>query len=408
MVDPSTLDLDNLFSPAVLADPFPLYHRLREVEPVRWNPLLGGWLVTRYADVATVMGDLRYSSDWASGHAWARKLADDEQAHLDLIKSYFSRWMQGMDAPDHGRQRGLFNKSFAARQLGPLRARIQELTDRALDAAAPSGRLEVIGELAYPIASAVILELLGVPPDGRELVQASSRTLLEFFAIIDPAPGQLERMAKTLTDVAAYLRTVIAARREAPQNDLLSALVVAEDQGKFLHENELTLGCTVLLFAGHETTTNLIGNSVLALLENPEQLDRLRRGAVPMATAIDELLRYGTPVAGALRVAREDTPLGDKTILKGQRIVPLLAAGNRDPAQFPDPDRLDLGRQDGRSLSFGHGVHYCLGAAIARMEAEIVLGTLLRRFPDLRLASRDLAWNPQVFSRGLQALPVLL
>lgn len=226
-----SLDLDNLMSPAALENPYPIYHKLRTTDPVHWNPIFGAWMLTRYSDVAAVFQDPRFSSNWASDYAFGRPLTDEEQPYMNQITPYFSMFMQGMDAPGHTRQRTLMNKAFTSRMLEPIRTHIQQIVDDLLDKVQAAGQIEVMNDLAYPLPSTVILELLGIPLEGRNYIQASSDTIAEFFSIIDPAPDQLKRMANTLMEAGESLKPLIAQRRKHPQDNLLSALVNAEERG---------------------------------------------------------------------------------------------------------------------------------------------------------------------------------
>lgn len=401
-----SLALDNLMSPAALENPYPIYRQLRTIDPVRWNPIFKTWLLTRYADIAAVFQDPRFSSDWASGYTFGRLLTDAEQSYMNQITPYFSMFMQGMDAPAHTRQRALVNKAFTPRMLERIRTHIQQKVDDLLDQVQANRQIEVMNDLAYPLPSRVILELLGIPLEGRDYIQASSDTLAEFFSIIDPAPDQLKRMAHTLMEAGKYLKRLIAERRKYPEDNLLSAMVNAEECGNMLSEQELIIVCTLLLFSGHETTTNLIGNGLLALLRNPDQLEQLKAHPALIGPAVEELLRYDSPVQVVSRVPTEDIEIGGKVISKGQRVMLGLGSTNRDPEQFAEPDQLDIGRQTGRSLSFGYGIHFCLGAVLARMEGQITISTLLSRMPRLQLATDKVEWRPNFALRGLKTLPL--
>lgn len=288
-----------------------------------------------------------------------------------------------------------------------LRPRIQSLVDELLDELEAAGELDFIRDFAYPLPVIVIAEMLGVPASDRARFIAWSNRLV---AIVDPfsAPEGLEAVQPTFDEMAGYLRGICDERRREPRDDLISALVAAEEQGDALTPAELISTCAIILGAGYETTAGILGNSVMALLRNPGERKRLQDDPSLISSAVEELLRYDPPVQATDRIATRDCEIGGKRIRKGQLVVTLLAAANRDPARFPDPERLDLGRPDNAHLSFSHGVHFCLGAQLARAELQIALGTLLRRFPDFTGDPHCDAWRPSITLRGLTTLPLRL
>jgi cytochrome P450 len=392
--------------PALLSDPYPVYHRLRTEAPQHARGEgTTTWTLTRYDDVAAALRDPRLS---ANRNQADRRLARD--AHLTEPTLSQSRTLQRFDAaamlttdpPDHTRLRRLAHLAFTPRAIERLRARIQALADTLLDAAIPRGRLEIIADLAYPLPVTVIAEILGVPLADRHRLR---RWAAAFEAFLD-RPNDIAEAYRTTIAFHDYLRTLIAARRAQPANDLLSALVTAEEQGDTFSEEELLVMCTLLLNAGHVTTTNLIGNGVLALLRHPDQLHLLRDNPALIPAAVEEVLRYDSPVQFTARTATADVAFGAAVIRRGGLVQLMLAAANRDASQFPNPDRFDITRHDNRHLAFGLGPHFCIGAALARMEGQIVLGTLLRRLPDLRLATYHLEYRPNLAFHGLTALPV--
>jgi cytochrome P450 len=386
-------------------DPYPWYHRLRSSDPVHETPF-GVWLLTRHADVAAAVRDPRLSHD--PRNAAAHRAHDRGPTGRDAIDEGV---MLFVDPPDHTRLRGLVSRAFTPRRTEQLRSRVAELVDDLLDAAATrgDGRIDVVDDLAYPLPLVVICELLGVPAADHAVFQGWSQVLA---ASIDPAalktPEQEATAAATGAEFSAYFVDLIEQRRGSPGDDLLSALIAAEQDGDRLSQVELVNTALFLLVAGHETTVNLIGNGLLALLHHRDQLDRLRADRSLDRPAVDELLRYESPVQNTQRITLAEHRIGDVVIPAGMRVVPMLGAANRDPAAFADPDRLDLGRPEaGRHVAFGGGPHYCLGASLARLEGEIAIGTVVRRFPEL-----DLAGEPerrQTFTlRGLAHLPVAL
>ena len=381
----------------VPADPYPVYDRLRQEDPV--HRMDGGrWLLTRYEDCQAVLRNPTMSS------AQRDVGTEDEPS---LLQQYLSKLMLFSDAPDHTRLRGLVSRSFTPRVVEELRPRIVELVDQLLDQAAEAGELDVIAGLGRPLPVAVIAQMLGVPTEDQDRFRSWSEALAH---TVDPemAPDVAERAAVAGLEFMQYFNELAEERRRSPQGDLVSALAADEDAGDRLSNDELVANLILLLIAGHETTTNLIGNGTLALLRNPDELARLRADPGLAKTAVEEVLRYDSPVHLTGRAALEDTEVGGVPVQAGERVTILLAAANRDPAVFDEPGRLDLGRRENKHLAFSSGPHFCLGAALARLEGQIALSTLVTRFPGLSLASEDLEWNPTTTLRGLQRLPVSL
>jgi cytochrome P450 PksS len=390
------------------ADPYPFYARLRAEAPVyRVNIPTGEtvWLITRYDDVAMVLNDERFIKNWSqavtpeqeANQVWARK----------LFRLKWLRWLRlsmlHLDPPDHTRLRALVNKAFTPRLIEQMRERIQRLADMLLDNVQDRGRMDLIRDYALPMPTTIIAEMLGVPVEDRHKFHRWSRAL---FA---SSTWQLLKAIPNALALLHYVRQIIKKRRAHPRDDLVSALALAEQAGDTLSEEELLAMVVLLLVAGHETTVNLIGNGALALLEHPEQMEKLRNEPTLIKSAVEELLRYTSPVEMATeRYAREDVNVAGVTIRRGEMVSPVLASANRDERQFPNADVLDLGREPNRHLSFGFGTHFCLGASLARLEGQIALGTLLRRVLDLRLrvTTSALRWRPGLITRGLEALPV--
>jgi cytochrome P450 len=390
------------FDPVFRTDPYPIYKRLREENPVHPGPI-GGLVLTRHADCLHVLRHPAASSDERNGELFK---AMDEAGEIDHDLSD-NRPFLFLDPPDHTRLRRLVTKAFTPRTVERLRPRVQALVDELLDAVVPTGSIELIEDLAYPLPVQVISEMLGVPPADHERFKGWSRDLARG---LDPdfilPPDVLEQRKRAVEAFSEYFLGLIAERRRTPRDDLLSALVAAEDEGDRLTEPELLSTCTLLLVAGHETTVNLIANGALALLRHPDQLRRLRDDPSVSRSAVEEVLRYDPPVQLTGRVALEDIELDDATVEAGTFALLLLASANRDPAAFPDPDRLDLGRADNHHLAFGFGTHFCLGAPLARLEGEIALTTLVRRCPDLALATNRPRYKENLILRGLEALPL--
>jgi cytochrome P450 len=398
-------------NPAFLANPYPLYAMLRATSPVLRPPIPGydgpgAAVLTRYVDVEAVLRDPRFSVD--------RTRADLVRAFSDRFPRQLLegpdgfRTMLMMDPPDHTRLRHLVNRAFTPRRVEErVRPRIEALVTELLSPARESGELDVIRDLAEPLPAIVIAELLGVPSsDHRQFKQMSSALLAE-----GPArafePGAQERTAALFGRLRDYMRGIVAERRRAPGEDVISGMIEAQEERDALTDGELISTSLLLLIAGHETTTNLIGNGLLALLRNPEQLERLRREPALLDNAIEELLRYDSPVQATVRIATEDVALGGATIPKDAVALTVLGAANRDPAVFPEPDRLDLARENVRHLSFGLGTHFCLGAGLARLEARLAFRGLLA-LPRLALATEAPEYRPNPFLRGLRSLPVIV
>jgi cytochrome P450 len=393
---------DNPLLAQVRDNPYPLYRHLLAEAPVQWNDVLQAWTLVRYADVVGALTDSRLSVERRRTDRQTHRPADDEAAVSERGRS-----MLVSDPPDHTRLRALVQKAFTPRMIEQLRPRIIAVVGELLDRIAGcAGLVDLIGDLAYPLPVVVIAELLGVPAEDRVRFHAWSSVVA---ASLDPLVP--ESVAAQVVDARnalhAYLRGVIEQRRREPRADLISALVAVEEQGDVLSEPELVTMCTLLLIAGHETTVNLIGNGVLALLRHPDALARLRAEPPLITSAVEELLRFDSAVQLTARVAVERLEIGGQTIEAGQWILPLLGAANHDPAQFRDPEALDLARTPNNHVAFGRGIHFCLGAPLARLEGQIAIGTLVRRFPNLALAGEPIRRN-QITLRGLSSLPVTI
>jgi cytochrome P450 len=373
----------NWSSPAFLADPYAHYRRLRESDPVHWDESRGSWLIFRYADVDAVLRDDRRFS----------------------ARQGYATSMLVTDPPEHTRLRSLVNKAFTARAVRELAPRIQEIVDGLLDAVSGRGEMDAIAGFAYPLPITVIAELLGVDPERRDFFRRASVPIAVALGPVRDPQLAMNAFAGR-NELLLYFDELIRRRRANPRDDLVSAMIQAEDRGDFLTHAELLGMMLLLLVGGHETTVNLIGNGLLALLRNPDQLARFRDTPGNERTAIDELLRYDSPVQYSGRVAKEDVDLGGVTVRAGESVRMIFGSANHDPEFFADPDSLDVTRNPNEHLAFGYGTHFCLGAQLARLEGEIALTTLVRRFPELRLTGADVRWRPAPVLRGLEALPV--
>jgi cytochrome P450 len=382
-----------------VADPYPTYHRLRAEDPVHLSPL-GFWVLTRYEDVVAVLRD---------GRAAKEAIQEFVAAKLGVPPSPRSALsMLDRDPPDHTRLRALVSKAFTPRVVERLRPRIQDIVDDLLARVASRGQMELIEEFAYPLPVIVICEMLGVPLADHERFRGWGLDIARGLdsVLLPPESPVRERALAARSALAGYFRELITERRSSPRDDLLSALIAAEEAGDTLDEDELLSTCILLLIAGHETTVNLIGNGTLALLRHPDQRRRLRESPQLIGTAVEELLRFDGPVQRTARIPSADITVGGRTIKAGEMVMPFLAAADRDPAQFPDPDRLDIGRTENRHIAFGWGIHFCLGAPLARLEGQIAINTLVRRLPGLALATAEPEYRPSLTLRGLAALPV--
>jgi len=394
----------NPFAPEAHANPYPLYRRMREEDPVHWSDLMESWILSRYQDVVFVLTDPRFSADRRQARNRFAQMAQQREQEFGPLGR--TQTMLSSDPPLHTRLRRLVSKAFTPRAVENLRPRIQEIVDELLEPFQRSGHIELIHDLAYPLPVIVIAEMLGVAAKDRAEFKRWSDDLVATLGGPFTPPEVLARARQSVDELAEYLRRVIGERRRQPREDLISGLIAAEEQGQVLSEDEILASAMLLLVAGNETTTNLIGTSMLALLRNPDQLRRLEDDPTLIQPAVEELLRYVGPVHGTGRVAKEDVEIGGRPVKQGQVVFTLLGAANRDPAQFPDPDALDIARSPNEHVAFGDGIHFCLGAPLARAEAQIAIGTLLRRFPDPHLELEEPEWGGTFIIRGLKSLPI--
>ena len=388
----------NPFLPEVHEDPYPFYHRLREEDPVHWN-IPGVWILTRHADAVRMLRDPRMSSDFRNSELY--------EMFVQMGGAQFDEREPSMlfrDAPDHTRLRKLVSQAFSAKVIDEMRPFIQQTVDRLLDDMAGRDQVELIGDFAHPLPVVVICEMLGVPAQDVSLFAEWSDDLVH---TLDPmvGPDVLAKASESEVAFDRYFEALIAERRKSPRDDLLTALIAAEEEGDRLSEEELLRTLILLLVAGHETTVNLISNGTLALLRNRSELRRLQADPSLIRSAVEELLRYDAPVQLTGRIPLEDVEFGGKRIARGQQLVGLVGAANRDPEAFPDPDRLDLGRGDNRHIGFGGGVHFCLGASLARAEGQVAIASLVRRFPDMEIAGEPVR-RETITLRGLKTLPL--
>ena len=399
----ATEPLFNPLSPDFIRDPYPHYERLRTTDPMHLTAF-GSYVASRHAEVSLVMRDKRFGKDFVE--RTKRRYGPDIMK--EPVFRSMSHWMLQQDPPDHTRLRGLVVKAFTARRVEEMRPRIQEIVDQTLDRIAPQGHMDLIEDFAFRLPVTIICDMLGIPAEHREMFYAGSR---DGGRLLDPVPlskAEIEQANAANLMAQMYFQQLFELRRKNPGDDLTTQLVQAEEDGSKLSNEELTANIILLFGAGHETTVNLIGNGLLALHRNPDQLALLKANPELITNAVEEFLRYDSSVQLTGRVALEDIDdLGGKNIPKGESVLCLLGSANRDPAVYPDrPDRLDITRPKIRPQSFGGGIHLCLGAQLARIEAEVAISTLLRRLPGLRLDNAENPeWRPTFVLRGLKNLP---
>jgi cytochrome P450 len=397
--DPS-LSLYQLLDPEVLADPYPLFKRLRDADPVHWDSFLHAWVVTRYEDVVNVM--LRCSADRTPTPQQLEAMG--MVAELQPIAQVMVKQMLFMDAPAHTRLRALCASAFTPARVAALKRHIQEIADQLIDSVIDSGCMDVIADFANPLPAIVTAELFGVPVEDHQDLKDWSTDFAEMLGNFQHNPDRARRVLSSTERLLDYFQRAIREQEKNPRPGLVNSLMNAEVDGSRLTEEEIVANLIVTMVGGQETTTNLIGNGLVSLLKNPDQLELLKNDSSILSSAVEELLRYESPSQHTARLAPEDMVLGGKQIQKRQAVIAVFAAANRDPERFPEPDRLDLRRTDNRHVAFAWGAHYCFGAPLARMEGQIAFETMLRRLPGIQLEPQELAWRENLGLRGLKAL----
>lgn len=395
------LSLCRLLDPQILADPYPLYRMLREQDPVHWDPFLHAWIVTRYTDIITVLQ--KFSA--------ARAITPEQLNAMGLSKlapvaQVMVQQMLFMDGKAHMRLRGLCSVAFTSRRIEDLRARIRAIANMLLDRVAARGELDVIRDFANPLPAIVTAEMLGVDAGDHPQLKDWSADFAEMLGNFQHNSDRAEHILRSLDEMVRYFRSAMRRGTHTSESGLLHSLVTAEIDGSRLTEEEIIANVILTMVGGQETTTNLIGNGLLTLLDHPREMALLRAGSIAMEPAIEELLRYESPSQHTARLAPNELVLGGKCIRERDAVIAVMAAGNRDPARFPDPDRLDLARSDNRHLAFGWGAHFCFGAPLARLEGQIAFSALLQRLPGLARASSSVVWRENLGLRGLKSLPV--
>jgi cytochrome P450 len=394
----------NPADPATNADPFPIFRRLQDEDPVHWSDPVRGWVVTRYDDVRAIALDRAMSADRV--RPFFEVLPGEEQRRLADLGHYLTLWAVFKDPPDHTRLRGLMNRAFTPRAVEALRPNIERIVDDLIEPIVERGSADLIADFAYPLPASVIMDMLGVPRSDLGVMKVWSDDIALFVGIARATPDKYAKAQAGTREMAAYFRRLVTERRKAPREDMISALIAAEEQAQHLTEDEIVATCILLLFAGHETTANLIGNGVLAFLRHPGELAKLRARPELAADAVEECLRYDGPSGALARVVAVGHDMGGRQLKAGERVYAWMNAANRDPRRFTDPDRFDIERPDNRHLTFGHGAHFCLGAPLARLEAQIAFPRLFERLQGLELTTDEFEWMDSLILRGVKKLPV--
>lgn len=395
------LSLLRLLDPRISACPWEFFHRLRTADPVHWDAYMHAWVVTSYSEVVTVLRD--YSANRTPAPEYLEKLG------LSFMKPFAEMMLQQMlfmDPPMHARLRSICSAAFTPSKVDQLRVMIQSTADDLIDKIVASGHMDVLSDFAIPFPAIVTARLLGVPVEDHRQLGAWVIDLAEVLGNFQHHPDRVAEIVRSLEDMKSYVASRVAEQRIRPNDGLINSLMNAEIDGERLTDDEVIASTIITMIGGHETTTNLIASGLLTLLGRPESFELLKSHPEIAATAVEELLRYESPVQHTARIAPADMQLGGKTIKKGSRVVAVLAAANRDPDRFPDPDRLDLHRPDNRHLAFGWAAHYCFGAPLARMEGQIAFNTILRRLSGISVLPQKLEWRENAGLRGLTALNI--
>ena len=390
--------------PAVLADPFPLYQRLRDEDPVHWSPQLRAWVLTRYEDVKAACLDLKGLSSDRLTPFFA---ASPESSRMANLQACLTRWMVFRDPPDHTRLRRLAAKVFNVRSIQALKPGIEATTQWLLEHIGERDRFDFVGEFASPLPALVIMDMLGVPREDLPRLKALSDEMALFIGSAREARGKYDRADQATREMMEFFQALVRARRAEPKGDLLSALVHLEEDGERLSEQELEAMCVLLLFAGHETTAHHLSNGLQALWRFPDQIERFRSDPSLAPAAVEELLRYDGPIGAQVRIVQTERELHGRKLKAGDRVFLMMNAANRDPRAYEDPDRLDLKRHGVPHLTFGFGAHICLGFPLARLEGQVALPAVLSRWKRIEIEEgKPLQWVDSMVLRGVHELPV--
>ena len=410
--DMSTTNIDTrdpygLVSAEIFYEPHPLYHMLRYSEPVHWSSVLNAWILTRYDDVMAAFKNSRLSNAMRRAVGTAQ-LSPELRKKMKPIDRFLLLWVLNLDNPEHHKLRVLLSKAFTPAAMEAMRPRIVATANDLLDRVQNDKEMDFVAQYAHPLPVRVIGDMFGMPEDSREVLNRWSKHISTFFEVGPARVEALENMTQAVGEMTEYLREIVNDNRKKPQDNILGSLIRAEEEGSMLNEDQLLATCVMLLFAGHDSTVNLLGSGMYSLLNNRNQMELLKANPGLIRTAVDEFLRYESPVMRHDRVAREDITLHGKLIRTGQRVILGLGAANRDPTKFTNPDVLDITRKGNRHATFGNGAHACLGAALACTQVEIAINLVLERFPNIRLGSGLARWREHFNFRGLRSLPVLL
>mgnify|MGYP002778125191 CR=1 FL=1 len=395
----------NPFDPEFHANPYPAYQQLRSREPVHQH-FLGSWGLTRYADVKAILRHPQIRSDNLPQRLQNKNnYLEHKSQNLNALVQVTSTWLLSLEPPDHTRIRKLVGKAFSPVEIERLRPKVQQIVDDLIDKVQQNGSMDIISDIARPLPVRVISMMLGIPEETQSQVDQWANDL---SGILDPLNSleTLVYMDEVVLKFSKSLEKLILEREQAPKRDLISAFIAARDEGDKLNHNELLTTCMLLFGTGEETTVNLIGNGMLALFHHPNQMELLKHEPNLIQSAVEEFARYDSPIQRIARVALEDVEIGNQVIHAGEQLILYLGAANRDPAQFLDADRLDITRTDNYHLAYADGIHYCLGAALAKLEAQVAINTLIQRLPDLQLQTDKLEWRKNIALRGLKSLPV--
>lgn len=395
------LSLCHLLDPDVLADPYPLYARLRQESPVLWDRFLHSWVVTRYDDVAEVLARFR-----AECTPTPERLTELGMQRLAPVAQIMVKQMLFMDPPQHRRVRGLASTAFTARRVERLRSHIRDIANDLIDRVVTHGEMDLISDFANPLPAIVSAEMLGLPTQDHEQLKDWSQTFAQILGNFQQNPDGIDDVLNAASDMTLYLHRALVRHSDAPVIGLIGLLTHARIDGDRLTDEEVIANTIITMVGAQETTTNLIGNGLVTLLRHPPALNQLRDDPAILPTALEELLRYESPSQQTTRIAPEDVVLSGQPVEQGQSIIAVMGAANRDPERFADPNRLDLTRQDNRHLAFGWGPHFCFGAPLARIESQIAFETLLTRLPELELVGGPLQWRANLKLRGLATLPI--
>lgn len=401
----------DLGNSATNANPFPEFARLRVEDPVHWSSAMKAWIVTRYADVKQVaLNNRQISADRLT--PFFKTNSEYQRGSIDSLARYLNHWMVFRDPPDHTRLRRLFNKAFTPTSVANLRPNIEDIVGHLIDGMEAKARrgeeVDYIADFAYPLPASVIMDLLGVPRSDLKRVKVWSDDIALFIGTAQVAGNKYLRAEEGARAMSGYFRGLVEARTAEPHDDMISQLVLARDDRDALSTDEIIGTCILLLFAGHETTTNLIGNGFLYSMKHREQWERLVAEPALAESAVEEFLRYDGPSGAVARVAAGDLDMAGKTIREGQRVFAFVNSANRDPEAFDDPERFDIGRTQNPHMTFGHGIHFCLGAPLARLEAQIAAVRLTERLPRVGLCGDAPEWHDSLILRGVKALPIRL